>query len=224
MKKKRILFVVESITTAQVVRLLLLAQSLDRSRYEVFFATGDPSSRLFLGSGLDVRAIDTLPSTKIFARLEAGNRPYEKSDLKRYVEVDLALLDEVRPDLVVSDFRLSLTVSARVARVPLATLINAYWSPYAVRERFPIPDHPILDRVGLELAERYFPKALPHVLRHFAAPINSLRKRHGLRPLRDLLCVLTDGEIVLYPDAPELTPTEDLPEHHVYLGPLCWSA
>ncbi len=76
------------------------------------------------------------------------------------MQEELELIERVRPALVVGDFRLSLAVSAAVSGVRCATLINAYWSPYAERDGFPVPDHPIVSLLGVELAERYFPRAI----------------------------------------------------------------
>ena len=51
------------------------------------------------------------------------------SSLDRYVEEDLRLIDSFRPDVVVGDFRVSLAISARKARIPYVNVTNAYWSP-----------------------------------------------------------------------------------------------
>jgi UDP:flavonoid glycosyltransferase YjiC (YdhE family) len=101
-------------------------------------------------------------------------------------------------------------------------LINAYWSPFARRERFPVPDHPIIKWLGEERTERYFPQAIPRVFNHFAAPLNAARQKYGLPPVGSLLEVLTHGDYTLYPDDPELTPVEGAPLNHRFLGPVLW--
>jgi UDP:flavonoid glycosyltransferase YjiC (YdhE family) len=143
--------------------------------------------------------------------------------LARYVSEERELLRRLRPALVVGDLRLSLPVSAAVEGVPHACLINAYWSSHVVREGFPLPDHPIVRWLGVELAARYFPKALPWVFNHFARPVNVLRRRHGLSPLGSLPDILTHGDHTLFPDVPSLVPTRALPPHQKYLGPVLWS-
>jgi UDP:flavonoid glycosyltransferase YjiC (YdhE family) len=130
----------------------------------------------------------------------------------------------VRPDLIVADLRWSLAVSAPLAKVPLASLINAYWSPFAERDGFPMPDHPVVRWLGESRASRYFPKALPWVFRYFAAPLNAERRRAGLPAVGDLLDVLSFGDFVLYADPPEMVPMHSLPAHHSFLGPIAWSA
>ncbi len=221
--KHKILFVAENVTLAQVVRLAVLGQALDRSRYEVHFASSSFDPLVFEACDFERHHLSTIEKSAVEKALAAGKRIYEKPMLLDYVEADLDLIERVRPSLIVGDFRLSLAVSAPLAGVAHAALINAYWSPFRKERTFPVPDHPIIRLLGEDLTTQYFPKALPRVFEHFAAPINAVRKRHGLTPIGNLQQVLTFGDYTLYPDVPSLTPTEGAPPHHIYLGPILWS-
>ena len=222
-ERKRVLFVAEAITLAQVVRLVTLSQSLDPARYDVHFACGDFDAIAFSGTALAPIPLFTVERTQALRQVERGERLYEKDVLVRYVEDELRLFERIEPDLVVGDFRLSLAISARRAGIPLASLINAYFSPYAERDGFPMPDHPLVSLLGAERAARYFPRALPAVFARFVAPIDAVRKRYGLPPTGDLLQALCDGDHTLYPDVPELCPTRGLPRNHHYLGHVGWA-
>jgi UDP:flavonoid glycosyltransferase YjiC (YdhE family) len=101
-------------------------------------------------------------------------------------------------------------------------LINADWSPYAAREEWPVPDHPIVKLIGENMARRYFPQAIPAVFKHFASPLDGIRKRHGLKPVGSLLEMLTAGDTTLYPDDSTLTPLTRLPTNHHFIGPVIW--
>jgi UDP:flavonoid glycosyltransferase YjiC (YdhE family) len=218
-----VLFVSEAITLAQVVRLAALATRVDRQRYEVHFACGPYDGVALLGSGIEPIPLFTIDRQRALAKIDRGERLYETAVLERYVDEELALFDRVRPDVVIGDFRLSLAVSARLRRIPLATLINAYMSPFAERESFPVPDHPIVSLLGVQRAACYWPKALPVAFAHFVAPLDQVRKRRGLAPSGGLLEALVDGDFTLYPDVPELCPIHDLPAKHRYLGHIPWS-
>jgi UDP:flavonoid glycosyltransferase YjiC (YdhE family) len=219
---RRLLFVTENITLAQVVRLLALARRLPHDEYDVHFACGDCDPKLFEGTSFRRWSLVTLDGARGLAALAKGDRIYDGATFDRYVADELRVFDAVKPDLVIGDFRLSLAVSSKLYGVHCASLINAYWSPYAVRDGFPVPDHPIVRLVGVERARRYFPQAMPRVFAHFAAPLNALRKRHGLPP-QSLLEQLCFGDTVLYPDLPELCPVEGAPVNHRYLGAVPWS-
>ncbi len=113
-----------------------------------------------------------------------------------------------------------MSVSATKFGVPWATLINAYWSPYAKRTEFPVPDHPIIKVLGEKMTARYFPKAMPAVFSRFAKPVNDARRHYGLSPIGSLLEVLTFADHTLYPDHPKLTPVEGAPGSHHFPGSL----
>jgi UDP:flavonoid glycosyltransferase YjiC (YdhE family)/uncharacterized protein (DUF2141 family) len=221
--RKKVLFVAESVTLAQVVRLVSLARSLDESAYEVHFASSVFSELVFAGTRWKRHRVDSISPGRIESALRHGRRLYGADVLRDYVRDDLALFGAVKPDIVVGDFRLSLSVSAPHFGVPHVALANAYWSPYAVRRAFPLPDHPMVRLLGEELAARYFPMAIPYVFAHFARPVNALRKAYGLPPIGSLPEVLTYGDYVMYADTPALVPTAGAPASHAYIGPVLWS-
>ena len=220
----RILFVAENVTTAQVSRLATLARALPEDRFEVVFACADFHPVVFANTRFERRRIHSLPREQILRAVAAGRQAYDATVLDQYLVEESRLLREVRPDLVVANFRPSLTISVPLAGASLATVINAHWSPYAVRDRFPVPDHPTVKMVGVDMARRFLSKALPTAFSLFAKPVNGLRKKHGLRPFGDLLKVMTWGDLTLYPDIPELAPTRGVPSTHHYLGAVDWSA
>jgi UDP:flavonoid glycosyltransferase YjiC (YdhE family) len=220
-RRKRVLFVSESITLAQIVRLAVLARALDPERYEVHFAATAFPDHVELP--LRRWPLWGLSAARAQARVAAGKRLYTPRVLRRYIASDLQVLDQVRPDLVVGDLRWSLAVSAPLRQVPLASLINAYWSPRARRAGFPLPDHPVVRLLGERIARTYFPKALPWVFRYFAAPVNRERERAGLAPIGDLLDVLTFGDFTLYADPPVMVALDELPPRHRFVGAPAWS-
>ncbi len=220
---KRILFIVEAVSLAQVVRLVTLARALDPKRYEVHFASARFDELVFAGTSFTRHDVFSLTPETVAARVARGARLYGRRTLARYVSEERTLLRTLRPALVVGDLRLSLAISAPLERVPHACLINAYWSPHAVRDGWPMPDHPIVSLMGARRAAPHFPKALPFVFRHFARPVNALRRAHELPELGSLPSVLCHGDHTLFPDVPELTPTQNLPPRQHYLGPVLWS-
>lgn len=221
--RRRILFFAEAVTLAHVARPLALAGGLDPTRYEVVLATAPRYESLYRDAAVKVRPIESVTGGQFLDALAKGRPLYDTATLRRYVREDLDVIREVRPDLVVGDFRLSLSVSARLSGVPYLGITNAYWSPYA-RQRFPLPELPVVRWVGLSAAETLFRVARPLAFALHTGPLNRLRREHGLKSLGlDLRRVYTDADHVLYADVPELTPTYDLPGNHHYLGPILWS-
>src|SRR5215471_17001053 len=117
-RRRTILFVAEAVTLAHVGRLLSLAQSLNRDEYDAIVAC-DPRYRRATGEpAVRLDSIRTIPSQQFFDALDRGRPIYSWRDLVSYVEDDRRLIQAHRPDVVVGDFRLSLSASARLENVP----------------------------------------------------------------------------------------------------------
>jgi len=219
-----VLLVAEAVTLAHFARVVSLANALDASSYEVVVASDARYADLEAPFGVAFYPIRSIPSDQFERALARGTPLYDVATLTAYVEDDLALIKKVKPDLIVGDFRLSLAVSAPVAGIPYAAVVNAYWSPYADIV-YPVPDLPMTRVLGLSLAQRLFDVARPIAFTLHARPLNTVRRRYHLPPLgHDLRTVYTWGDYTLYADVPELVPTRPLPANHRHLGSPLWSA
>lgn len=221
--RKVVLLVAEAVTLAHYGRIAALSRTLPSSDYQVIVAA-DPRYRpLDEIPGVAFRPIWSIPSGQFARALSRGAPLYDADTLTRYVEEDLALLDAVRPDLVVGDFRLSLAISAPLRRVPYASVVNVYWSPYA-DIAYPVPDLPFTRITGVRLAQTLFDAVRPFAFGLHARPFNRVRRRYGLAPLgSDLRKTYTWADYTLYADIPELVKTHGLPGNHRFLGPVLWS-
>lgn len=222
--RKRILFVAEAVTLAHVARPYALARALDAAAYEVVFACADTYLSLFPEWPGRRTTISSIPPRLFMRRLAAGGRLYPLDTLRQYAREDLRLIDAVEPDVIVGDFRLSLSASARAARVPYVTLTNAYWSPYAAVRHVPVPCLPMTRLLGVPAASALFALSRPLAFAWHAVPLNRLRREYGLPSLGlDLRRVYTDADLTLYADVPQLVPTTALPANHRYIGAVEWS-
>ena len=221
--KPRILFVAEAVTLAHVARPAVLAQALDRDVYEVFFATDPRYNQLFpelSGYRYDIWSIS---SADFLNALAKGSPLYNKRTLERYVEDDLKLIDEIKPDLIVGDFRLSLSVSARLRQIPYATISNVYWSVYSNND-YPVPQLPMTRFLGVRLSQFLFDLSRPLAFALHCIPLNSVRRKYGLKSLGyDLRSVYTDADEVLLADIPDYFPITAEARHQRYIGPIPWS-
>ena len=219
-----VLFVVEAVTLAHVARIAVLAKSLDPARYDVVVACAERSQPFLRGGSWRVVDLRSIESVRFFQALANGAPVYDEQTLLGYVEDDLALIDRIKPRLIVGDFRLSLSVSARRAGVPYATVTNAYWSPFFEGDKFPMPVLPLTRALPLAVAQWLFSLGRPFVTAQHCAPLNRVRARHGMPSLGpDLRRIYTDADHVLYADSPHMFPLSGLPATHHYLGPLLWS-
>ena len=222
-RRKRVLFFAEAVTLAHVARPLSLARCLDPRDHDVVLACDPRFERLSPHLPFPVRPITSIPTDRFLRSLDRGSPVYNVDILRSYVHEDLEVIRETEPDVVVGDFRLSLSVSARLAGVPYMAITDACWSPYG-RQRYRLAEHPMVRLLGATAAQGVFSIIRPFALAYHCVPLNQLRKEFGLSPLGyDLRHVYTDADEVLYADIPEVAPLLGLPENHHYLGPVLWS-
>jgi UDP:flavonoid glycosyltransferase YjiC (YdhE family) len=222
--RKRVLFFAEAVTLAHVARPSALAESLDADGYDIAMACASRYHDFFKGKPWRLIPLQSISSQQFLLALSRGSPVYDTPTLRQYVKDDLEIIKKIDPDVIVGDFRLSLSVSARIVEIPYITITNAYWSPYYTGGEFPLPVLPMTKILPLGLADAIFRFTLPLALMLHCAPLNRVRREKGMGSLgASLQRLYTDADYVLFADIPELFPTTGLPPEHRYLGAILWS-
>ncbi len=221
--RPRILWVAEAVTLAHLARPLAASQAIANGQWLMSFAC-DPRYHAFLRTFPGkVISLSSIEPDAFLTALSRGAPLYDEETLEAYVKEDLEVIARVNPDVVIGDFRLSLSVSARIAKVHYIALANAYWSPYYKPRGWPVPQLPLTRVLPIRLAEALFRFARPTAFAMHSRPLNRVRRRHGLHDLGlDLRTAYTDADEVLYADLPELFPIPQLPLAHRFSGPAIW--
>ncbi len=219
----RVLMFAEAVTLAHVARPLSLARSIDPDHHEITLACDQRYANFAAGGPWRHVELTSLPSAQFMRALARGTPLYDLATLKSYVSQDLALIEAFHPDLVVGDFRLSLSVSARMAAVPYVAISNAYWSP-AYPAGFALPVLPMTRVLPIPWAQAFFSAFQKPAFAAHCRPLNQLRLQHGLPSLgNNLRRIYTDADHLLIADAPALFPISPLPPDQTFIGPLIWS-
>ena len=223
MSRRRILFFAEAVTLAHVARPVALARGLDATEWEIRLASDSRYAAAIGALPFPIEPIWTISPERFGRALARGSPIYDASSLDRYVEEDLRLIDSIRPDVVVGDFRVSLAISARKAGVPYVNVTNAYWSPYA-KIRHVVPEITLARVLPLGLAQLMFDLFRGAGYAVHALPVNRIRRKYGLAPLPlDFRWAIVEADATLYADIPEVIPTLPLPATHRFVGPIPWS-
>lgn len=207
---------------AHFTRAAVLAESLAAEEWEVYFWTPERFHRFLrpvISRRGDLRTQD--PNTFLHS-LAHGSVLYTAETVGQYVRDELELFKQITPDLVVGDYRLSLCISAPVSGVPFASIYNSYWSPY-VKQPAIIPELPITHWISPNVLNGVYAMVRPLAYARHAAHINRVRRLYGLpRISHDIRDFLMAGDLVLYPDIPELSASAPAPHHH-FVGPCLWT-
>src|SRR4051812_18981089 len=102
-RRPHVLFAVEDVSLAQVVRLRQLAAQLDPLRYRVSFAAARFDPLIFEGTRFERHTLPSVSTARLERRLTLGLRLYDQATLARYVRDELAVLERLEPDLVIGD-------------------------------------------------------------------------------------------------------------------------
>ena len=205
------------------VRPAALAETLDPAQWDVYFWTPRRYHPLLRQSFTQLGELETMEPATFLDRLARGDPAYPADVLHRYVLDELRILDEIRPDLVIGDFRLSLCVSAPLRKIPFAFIFNAQWSPYR-RQPAIVPDVPITKWISPTILNPVYAILRPAFFFLHAKPLNDVRRAFGLpRISRDVREVYTAGDMVFYPDIPEFVPLVSPPAHHHFVGLCPWA-
>jgi len=222
-RKPRILFIAEAVTLAHVARPAVLATALDQSVYEVLFAVDPRYNSLFPELSEFSHDLWSIGSEQFLNALAKGERLYSSEVLERYVNDDLELIERLKPDLIVGDFRLSLSVSARLKNIPYAAISNTYWTIHS-NNTYTVPQLPMTGLLGIGLSQILFNLSRPLVFAAHCIPLNRLRKKYGLASLgHDLRAVYSDADHLWLADMAEYFPISSTAKNCHYLGPLPWS-
>jgi UDP:flavonoid glycosyltransferase YjiC (YdhE family) len=219
-----LLFFAESVSLAHIGRPLMLANWAKEKGFQVHIATGAKGISLLKSSSSNIPAIEIFSITgeTFYERVNQGKFFYTNEELEKYIAADLKVIQEVKPDFIISDFRLTTAISARVMKVPLINLSNAYWSPH-YECKFPAPNTGIFSWMPEILKRNLFDLIRPIAFKTFGKSLNSLRKKYHLTGVNDFRTHYTAGDYTLYMDHPDFINLSQPPFRHSYLGPIIWS-
>ena len=223
--RKRILFVGEAVSLAHIGRPLTLAASLDPARYDIHFAWDARYAGLAEVPGTSFHPLRTIASSQFLDALDAGAQSYTAADFAAYIEAERALYAEVKPDLIVADFRLTVATSGEQVGIPQVTVVNAYWSPYAIHNSYEPLGEParLKARRQLGALKRSLLGGQPPSNDPETVALNEARQGMGLKPLKDWYEIACTGTYTLYAEPPDLFPMRRLPASHRFIGPVLWA-
>ncbi len=217
----RVLFFGEGATLAHAARPMALAAALPAARYDPVVATPERYHGL-ADAGLSLLPLEAQSPEAFEGRLRAGKPVFSEGRLREYVRADLELIAEVRPQVVVGDFRLSLAASAKIAGVPYASISNAYWSPGRPLNAKRAARDVFAHWPGFA-ADAAFRLLGPVGLAWHAGPMERLLLFHGLEGIgKNLQRAFTTADITLYADPPSLFPEVAETSGERFLGPVVW--
>ncbi len=224
MSRPRILFFSEGLTSSHIFRPFKLAQDLFHKGYDVHFACTQQSPLIKMSPEIPFYLLEGSISPLLFLnKLKKGRLPFTEKVILNNIQKDEEIIKRIKPDLVIDDMRLSLSITTEKQKIPHITLNNITWSPLYDKDSKIIPEVDLIKMVGMKLGTLLFILLKDRYQKAIIAPFNKIRSRQNLSQIPTLSDLYTSGQFVAYFDIPEFTPHLDLPDNHSFLGPLLFS-
>lgn len=216
----RILALVGGHALAHVSRPLEALRPLAAQGHEVTFAGAGPYLGVAAAAGHPVvhaPYVDTAAAVRLVKQGRYGDL-FPEDALLQAMAAERTLIEDLRPDLVLADDRLTAASSAELLGIPCASIANVHMS---MQRRIPFTE------VG---------PGLPRPLRRAVDPLVNAGEMlfwdrvvlRGLRAARSRLGLprrrgyaMAAGDLCLFPDIPAFNPARPSPAT-VYVGPLTW--
>lgn len=222
MSHRRVLIFSEAVTLAHVARPLVLAQE-SRNRLDIEFAADPSAHHWFKREGWVPHVITSLQSHEFMRRLRWGECVFKAEELRRHVYEDIVLMKNIRPDVVIGDFRLSLSISCRLEAIPYIALGNAYWMIEG-QSSIPVPELPLTRFAGVVIGQWLFDRFAPWVMNRHSIAFNRVRNEFGLANIAGgLPQVYLDADLLALVDLSQCYSHVIERDAMRFMGPCVWN-
>lgn len=220
----RILALSNSHALAHVSRQLEIAKVLRQRGHEVFLGGHGKYLAIAEMDGFPIRELPYVPIERIIRTIRSQRlwELYPESDLSHFIESELALYAEIKPDLVLLDNRVTGRTSAEKAGIRTVAALNVhmsnyrripFFSPANLTGRANVPGMAILERLENAIEIWVYDRLVMRGL-------NNIRRKLGLKQL--YAYEHEEGDLSLLVDIPQFNPVSRLPAHVRLIGPLTW--
>ena len=216
-------------TLSHLSRPLALSIELRKRGFNLIFAGQSAKIRFIVFEGFEVIPIFEPEADILYGNIRKGKlRFVEKAVIETMIAADLEVIGTLKPSMVLSDGRFSAMISAQIAGIPHAAIVNASSTPYRTIPYVPVltkmewvnrlvgkSGHAFLEKMNLMLEMRVFDNAM--------RVFKNLSRRYGLSSAVTATNCLCGTDLTLMADIPEYFPTTNLPENYYYIGQLTWT-
>jgi UDP:flavonoid glycosyltransferase YjiC (YdhE family) len=227
---QQILLFSESISYGHLARSLIIAELLKELNYEIVVACTKSSSGLFVAQGFKTISIEIADPVAIYQRLRQGGMMYQTADLLNYFENDDILIKQIKPSLIVSEFRFTSLQLAEKYGIPSVGITDGTCHPNFVGDGT-VPDSfaqsNIIPLWLLDfISQRTIigEKIRKQTIENISISLREASTIYGLEPLPTFFDYASQGDICLIADHPELISIDSLRPGDIYTGALLWES
>ena len=120
----------------------MIARELRKRGYNTIFAAGKNVSQIIKNEGFPCRVIPELSAKENLKKAKKITPNFYSTPLiKTFIHSELDIYKKEKPDLIISDMRITARISSKIAKIPHVTINNANLTKYYnfSKAKFPIP-------------------------------------------------------------------------------------
>lgn len=229
-RRKSILIIPYGHALAHVTRPLEIAKELKEDGCDIIFAGTGAHLNLAEREGFKVIKIAELDHDRILNAIRENKLTFaSQGELEYLINEEIRLYEQLKPDLVVSDCRVTASTSTEICQIMHCGIVNAYMTKYrsipffSPRQIIPkkIVANKIINRLMVGL-ERFVCGIECRIFDLVMRDLHKARLRYDLKRHISSYQFFEGNDFTLLPDIPEYAPTRNLPCNFYYIGPLTW--
>ncbi|MDX9962627.1 glycosyltransferase [Desulfobacter postgatei] len=229
-KDTKILVLPYTHTLSHLSRPLEIAKHLSEHGCRIIFAGQSEKTKFIREEGFQVEDLFEPDPDTLYGNIRENKiRFIEDRIVNEMVEDDIRLFNKVKPNVILSDGRFSVMVSAQKSKIQHISIVNASSTAYRA-----IPYVPLIKNIDLDtypfqktfnrLVARFNLKIEMRIFNIFMNSFSRLTRKHNLSiPVTATNC-LCGVDLTLLADIPDFFPTENMPETYRYIGPITWKS
>lgn len=221
----RILAIPNAHALAHVSRLLEIAKVLRGRGHDISFAGHGKYLPIACQDGFPTRELPYITVEQVVhaVRTQKLWELYREPELEKFIDAELLLYAEFKPDLVLIDNRPTARTSAELAGLKSAAVLNVHMSNYRAIPFFSyaqltgnltLPGLGLADRVENRIENAMYNRLV-------MGGLNRFRGKRRLSPLH-AYGHEEGADLSFLADIPEFNPVTRLPDHVHYIGPMTW--
>lgn len=221
-KLKKILIFAEGISMAHPSRMSQLCRKIQSENFEFHIAT--PKNYFWLFKDLKNTTChdhSTISNQVFNSRLYETKFPLTLQELTDFRKSDAHLINEIKPDLIINDFRLSAYSVAKSSNIPFINLIQYHWHPQFKKENL-LPYVKPVKIFGRRLSSLLSPLISPLILNSQLKTINQFLNTNNIQNCENIYEFYCAGDYLTFPDTPSIFNSPQLRSNEFFMGPLIW--
>ncbi|MFP4576287.1 MAG: glycosyltransferase [Coleofasciculus sp.] len=215
---------------AETTRTLEVAKAC-RHRFDVYFASyGGQFEPLIEDAGFALTKLSPrLTPQKIehLYQIDQGEKLgsfFSLTETRERVKNEIAFLQNLRPLAAITGFNTTVTISRRVAKIPLVWLTQSTWDMEAIIDQglgsyMDDLERPLIRHLPETVLQWLTKRAVAYFSRAILKPLNTVAQDYQVQPLKDIY-ELWQGDYNLLAEPDDFSGLEKLPQSYYYIGPL----